>query len=576
MSVLQINRLKHLIDSQVIEHVSLEEIKKEKRNISEEELENVSLSRAFLLYTLKCFTGESFIDLKDFITDGFNDNGIDAIYYSTSLNELLIFQSKWIKNGKGGVDKGDVLKFIKGIEDLLHLKFNEFNTKLNKHSKLIEDAILAPNIKIRIILAFSGDSLSKENKKIIDDKLLEFNDTDEDIFFSEYNLKKAYNYLKDSIEGEPINADIDLYDWGHVDEPFKSYYGNIYCSQIVELFESNHNRIYSKNIRSFIGLSEINNDIINTLVREPSNFFYLNNGITLICKELKKSPYNSGTRELGKFHLKDLTVINGAQTVGSITYAFKKQPEKVNIAKVFIKIISLENTPLEFDKNITIASNTQNKIEKRDFISLDEKQKKLKSDFYLSGYVYHVKRDDQTIKRDSKNFYFEEATISLACFQEDVDYSTYAKREIGKLWEEKPYKQLFKDSLSINGLINIIKIYRAIDEFIKKTITIDRLVCSHGIYFIANIVFQNIDKEKIFNPNFDCEEYLKNEFKIDITKYCTRTVQAYNHVSPNNKYPLSIFKNFKYCRIMRDYIFGVEGKPKIGFTLNLFDEIEKE
>ncbi|GFD75555.1 putative abortive infection phage resistance protein [Tenacibaculum sp. KUL113] len=573
MSILHLNRIKRLLDNQVREHIDISEIKKEKKNITNEELENIILSQSYMLFTLRNLTGESYIDLRGFITDGFHDNGIDAVYYSTTQNELYICQSKWIKKGTGGVDKGEILKFLKGIVDLLHLNFKDFNEKFKKHSANIENTILTANVKIKIVIAYSGDSLSKENKKLITDKVDEFNDTEEVIFFQEYNIKNAYSNLKDSIDGEPINADIDLSDWGYTNEPYKSFYGTVNCGQIAELLEISNRRIYSKNIRSFIGLTGINNEIVNTLIKEPEKFFYLNNGIVLLCKEINKSPYNSGKRELGKFHLTDLTVVNGAQTVGAINYSFKKQPDKVNTAKVFVKIISLENTPEHFDKNITIASNTQNKIEKRDFVSLDIQQKRLINEFFLSGLKYHTKRDDKELVKNFENYYFEEATISLACSKDDIDFSTYAKREIGKLWEDQSYSQLFNDKLNIQVLINLVNIFRAIDINIKQLQSSERLICSHGLYLITHLIYNNIGKGKIHNPKFDSREYIKNDFSKDFKTYSTRLVQVYKDKFPNNKFPLSIFKNFKYCRSLKDEILSKEGKPRVGQTLNLFDEL---
>jgi len=573
MSILHLNRIKRLLENQVIEHIDVSEIKKEKKNITEEELENIILSQSFMLFTLRNLTGESYIDLRGFITDGFHDNGIDAVYYSIAKNELYICQSKWIKKGVGGVDKGEILKFLKGIIDLLHLNFDDFNEKLKKHSTNIENAILTANIKIKIIIAYSGNSLSKENLKLITDKVDEFNDTEEVIFFQEYNIKNAYLNLKDSVDGEPINADIDLADWGHTSEPYKSFYGTMNCGQIAELLETSNRRIYSKNIRSFIGLTGINNEIVNTLTKEPENFFYLNNGIVLLCKEIRKSPYNSGKRELGKFHLTDLTVVNGAQTVGAINFSFKKQPEKVNTAKVFVKIISLENTPENFDKNITIASNTQNKIEKRDFVSLDIQQKRLINEFFLSGLKYHTKRDDKELIKNYENYYFEEATISLACSKDDVDFSTYAKREIGKLWEDQSYNQLFNDKLNIHFLIHLINIFREIEINTKQLPASERLICSHGLYLLTHLIYYNIGREKLINPKFDSRKYLRNEFKIDFKTYSVRLIQVYQNEFPNNKFPLSIFKNFRYCRSLKDSILSKEGKPRIGQTLNLFDEL---
>lgn len=574
MSILHLNRIKKILDNQVKKNIDVNEIKTEKPKISDEEIDNIIFSRSYLLFALRNLTGETYLDLKKYLTDGFHDNGIDAVYYSETKNELFFCQSKWMKKGTGGVDKAEVLKFLKGIDDILHLDFSAFNDKVKKHSETIEKAILTANIKIKLILAYSGNSLSKENKKIIQDKLDIYNDTEEVIYFNEYSLKDAYRNLKDAVNGEPIDADFDLYDWGFIEEPYKSFYGTINCGQIAELLNTTNRRIFSKNIRSFIGLTGINVEIVNTLINKPEHFFYLNNGIVLLCNEIQKSPYNSGKREIGKFHLKDITIVNGAQTVGAINYAFSKQPDKVNSAKVFIKIISLNNTPQDFDKNITIASNTQNKIEKRDFVSLDKEQKRLINDFFLSGYKYHTKRDDKSSIKDKENFYFEEATVSLACFQDNIDFSTYAKREIGKLWEGSSYTKLFNNELNIYVLINLISVFRELEIKIKQLDINRRLVCSHGLYLISNIVFHKVGRSKLMNPKFDLDSYFRDSFQTDFDRTTKRLIKVYQELFPNNRFPLSIFKNFKYCRKIKDGILKLEGEPRIGQTLDLFDEIE--
>ena len=578
MSIIHLNRIKKHLEIQVLKFIDTEYIKESKFKMPKEEEEAMILSQAFALYSTKSLCDESYNVLSNFITDDFQDNGIDLVFYSEQNNVLSLVQSKWIRSGFGGVDKADILKFIKGVKDILHLDFSHANDKLKRHSQILEKAICDSNIKINIVLAYSGTQLSKENLEIIKDEISEFNDVDDVIFFTEFNLVKAYEFLKLSIEGEPINTELEIHNWGITEKPLKCIYGTIYCGQIAELFESNQRRIFSKNIRAFIGESEINSGIVSTLVKNPENFVYLNNGITLLCKTIRKSPYGASDRHLGKFSLTDLTIINGAQTVGSINTAFKRNAEKVNEAKLFVKIISLENCPNDFDKEVTIASNTQNKIEKRDFISLDFQQERIKNEFLISGLNYHIKRDDKKILLDDNNFYLEEATVALACFDSDVDYSTYVKREIGKLWENtssKPYTALFNEKLKPHKLINLIKIIRDIENFIKINSLYnqdDKLIGTHGLYFIMHLHMQNIDKTFINDPNYDIIKYLSSDFKLEIDKLVKRTVITYNQLF-KNKFPLSVFKNFNFCRMMKDEILLRDGKPKPGQTLYLFEEL---
>lgn len=570
MSILHISRLKSLLENQIFQFINEEKIKSEKPKINDEELENIKLTQSYLLFALKNITGLDYSELSNCIVDNFKDNGLDAILYSQISNTLYICQSKFNKKGNCTFDKGETFKFLEGINDILSLNFSKFNSKVNSLKKDIEFAINSSNIKIEIVLIHSGNKLSDEIGNLIKDKIEALNDTDEVIFFEEYSLVKAYNHLKEAVNGEPINVDIDLFNWGINEEPYKSYYGIVNCGSIAELAENNPKRLFSKNLRSFIGINSINYNIVKSIISNPEQFFYLNNGIVLLCKEIKKSPFNSGKRDIGKFQLLDVSIINGAQTVGSIKYGFSKQPDKVNNANVFVKIISLENAPKDFDKHITIASNTQNRIEKRDFISLDEQQNRLINEFFLSNLIYHVKRDDLNETKDDKSYYFEEATISLAGFQDNIDFSTYAKREIGKLWEDEYYNILFNEKLNVNFLVNIIKVFREIEKYIKSLDDNERYICSHGIYLISNIIYNN-HKSTLQNPNIDIINFLNFEFKNDIFRICHRIVFVYNSKFTQNKIPLSVFKNFKFCREIKENILELEGKINSNIQPSLFD-----
>lgn len=52
------------------------------------------------------------------ITDGFHDNGIDAVYFDTREKVLFVVQTKWRHDGTGSIERGDALKFITGVKDL--------------------------------------------------------------------------------------------------------------------------------------------------------------------------------------------------------------------------------------------------------------------------------------------------------------------------------------------------------------------------------------------------------------------------------------------------------------------------
>ena len=67
-------------------------------------------------------------------------------------------------------------------------------------------------------------------------------------------------------------------------------------------------------------------------------------------------------------------MVNGAQTVGVLGKALATSKAELEKAKVLVKLISLEKCPEGYELDITRATNNQNRVEKKDFISLDPKQ----------------------------------------------------------------------------------------------------------------------------------------------------------------------------------------------------------
>ena len=130
----------------------------------------------------------------------------------------------------------------------------------------------------------------------------------------------------------------------------------------------------------FLGASEVNETILSTLLNSPEDFWYFNNGITALARTIKKKPIGGNTRETGFFECQDLRIVNGAQTVGAIAQAYAKAPDKSAKTRVAIRIIELENTPHDFGKQVTRYTNTQNRIDRRDFVALDIEQERIRGE----------------------------------------------------------------------------------------------------------------------------------------------------------------------------------------------------
>lgn len=87
---------------------------------------------------------------------------------------------------------------------------------------------------------------------------------------------------------------------------------------LVDWYQKFNLNLFSPNIRSFLGQTEINQSIRTTIQEEPEKFWYYNNGITVLAHDINKKPLGGNSKESGIFECKGIKVVNGAQTVGSL------------------------------------------------------------------------------------------------------------------------------------------------------------------------------------------------------------------------------------------------------------------
>lgn len=494
------------------------------------------------------------------VVDGYNDNGIDAIYFDGNNKKVYIIQSKWMESGKDSPKQGDIQKFLKGFKDLLNADFSQFNDKFKKMKDKISEALYDAQVRFILVITYTGSQpLAEKHARHDVESLLEnLNDPIELVTYQVFSQKELYNAAAGLAEGSPINLDILIRDWGQIDQPYLAYYGQLDAVDVASWWQSYSDRLFAPNLRKFLGSTEVNESIINTIINSPEKFWYFNNGITVLCETAIQKPIGKGSTKSGVFECKGLSIVNGAQTVGSIAKAFSTNPDKVRQARVSARLISLDKCPEGFATEITRAANTQNKIEHRDFVSLDMEQKRLQTDLRIlcdKEYVY--KSGDQK-PREDLGCDLEEATIALACANSDVELAVQAKREIGKLWEnteKPPYKLLFNSQLSAIRLWRSVEVFRVVESELKRLqLELEgrnKLIAIHGNRFVLHQVFRSLPIEK-----FDEKDLELREIKISaglVTKTALSNLIKIVNYGFSNSYPANLFKNKSKCvDVLRD------------------------
>lgn len=523
MSQIHLNAIRNKIST-------LFEGKLDLSDVKEPDRENSFLSRGLAAYTLHYLAHAEPEDAANSITDGYQDNGLDAIHYDARERRLYLVQSKWIHSGTGEPENGEVKKFVGGIRDLVNLSFDRFNQKVKAKRELLEKALYDSSTRYEAIIVYpSVNKLSEPSARDLDDLAEEMNDPTDMLTIRPFIQADLFRSLTMGISGEPIKLEIILNSWGKRDTPRPAIYGQVDGQQIASWWEQHRTRLFAKNLRGVLGDTDVNNEIRDTIERQPEHFWYFNNGITIIAKTISKAAAGGGDNTFGVFHCENVSIVNGAQTVGAIgKYAEggKDNHHKISVA---VRIISLEESQADFGDTVTKTNNRQNRIENRDFVALDPEQSRIRTELAIENVAYHVLRDE-TAKRTESAFDLVESTTALACASGNVQMVVQLKREIGKLWEsidKPPYKELFNGSVPGIYVWRCVKLQRSIDRAMETILREIGLTTGreygigvHGNRMISALVFEHVNAEVYRDPRADFEALLEGDTLVETTRTC--------------------------------------------------------
>lgn len=546
MSNLKMVRIQAKIDELFKELVDLSDVK----NPDEKVNKFYSRSLAALAIVMQC--GVEYDIAAQSITDGYHDLGIDAVYNDTAQKKLILVQSKWRKDGLGSISQEEASTFAEGVARVINFDLTGCNAKLSAKQSEITDALRDMNYQIEIVYCHTGNQgMNEYASRALNSLLNQINEDDstELLTFTEIKLQDIYEYLANGQINESIVLnDVLISNWGSVDAPFKAYYGTIQVSAVGEWYNQYGNQLFAKNIRYYKGSTEVNQGIKEVLKTQPEKFFYYNNGIKLLCKKItKKLPYSTGNN-VGLFALEGVSLVNGAQTTGVIGAVCLENPELIESAKVFVQMIDLGDAENDQAVQITKLSNTQNRIDSKDFVALDPQQDRLRMELNLAGIQYLYKSGSK-LDDPVHQISLDEAIVSQACTLDDLSIVALVKRNIGALTENidrPPYKLLFNGATNSFAMYNGVQVLRSVDFYIKQNEPTEtgrkRLVLIHGNRFLLHLLLQKV---KIID-GYDTT-YLDNAVIDEIVQ--TNFNELWNNIFSvmqakyPEAYPAHIFKN---------------------------------
>lgn len=473
------------------------------------------LSKAIAAFVLHEDAGATLDDAVAASIDGGQDHGIDSVFVALDQTIWLV-QSKYKDSGTGEPELGDVSKFRDGVTDLLQGRWARFNNALQNRQTTITNALDSGVCRIKVVLAYSGTAVSDDRRDIFSDLERAFNATNPGFLRCHaYGLTTLHELHLDRISAQPIEADVELRDFGHTQEPYRSFYGRIDAKRLAELWITHNEHLVDRNIRRFKGTTTVNTGISDTLRQEAQHFFYFNNGVTFLCDSIQEQHPRDPHRQTGRFRVRGLSIINGAQTVGAIA----REPlahYEAHPAQVMATLVCLENAPDGFGDCVTQSRNRQNAVELEDFAALDERQVVWQQTLGMAGISYLVKQGEDDPPLSTTCFSARELAPFLACTVTTNDWQDYvvaAKGDKKRLFGRegfvsasdplcKSYKLLFTDSLTARQMWRIVQLGRLVLESVRARAKAEPdpiglptgtllagEILKHGVWLILHVIF---------------------------------------------------------------------------------------
>jgi len=425
---------------------------------------NAKKSAAFVLFCMSTALDITMEEACELLTEGGNDAGVDGLHIGEADDgefTVTLFQGKYkIKNldGEANFPENGVQKAVNTVATLFDpLKEVELNEKIKPRIEeirsLIRDGYI-PNV--RFILCNNGAKWNAQAQNWIDqsgfrDDQVEWIHFNHDRIVAVMQRKKA---VDDSfrLTGKALVEDFDYR---------RVLVGKAPVAEIAELFTRHGDLLLERNIRRYLGLhaSRVNSAIHGTLVdkEKRGNFYFFNNGITMICKKFR---HNALQGESYQLKVEGMQIINGGQTCKTIQQMLAKNGDLSDYedVHVLVRLYELADNDKDFVRDITYATNSQNPVDMRDLRSNDEYQRQLELGMDELGYTYKRQREEGGYGSKVVTSAAVAESV-LAIWRLDPHMAKFRRKEhFGSL-----YEYIFKDLHAAEALLAVV-IFRYVEN----------------------------------------------------------------------------------------------------------------
>jgi len=217
--------------------------------------------------------------------------------------------------------------------------------------------------------------------------------------------------------------------------------------------------LFDSNVRDFMGLNRVNEDIKGTLnVHDSPDFWWLNNGVTILA---------TGASVIGKsIQIEDIQIVNGLQSSESIYRHFSSGGLDPNNRSILVKIIVSKDD--EVRDSIIRATNNQTNVELASLHATDKIQRDIEDVLKRSGLYYErrtnfYKNQDISTEKILTPLYLASGFVNLIL--KSPHQATGLKSRFMK--SDTAYENVFSTDTDLNVWPQIGYILKRTDNFLE-------------------------------------------------------------------------------------------------------------
>lgn len=508
---------------------------------------------------------------------------ISGIYLNNELEEdTLEIDIAYFPDSASGFRVEDVLK---EISETLHIldnirNFNRYDSGNDKAENLLRDYLHPEEgekpLPIVIRILTNLDLTEKEEYEVS----RKIEDNDNSVKGLKISSTICFGHqIIDSIASNKEPFDCVKEGTLIVDsEANKMAYGkdsivvNVSAKSLKELWKKEGKRgLLAMNLRYYIKSKNIDEKITDSIMDNPKDFWYLNNGIIIVCEGYS---FKGNVLTLTNF-----SIVNGGQTtnmIGSTPF----DTDFYLLAKIIV--ISKESEDkTSFVSRVAEASNTQKPIKAKDIIANKVSQRELKLSLAKENIFIEIKRGEKPQKEIYKEPWQRTKNNELA---QDLYAFIYmepgpARNNVSKiLQDEAKYEKIFEkhqyDPSFIKDVLYLEKAYRkyastitsAKNEYIDAT---KRGLVKNGMFYCLSTIGYLL--KLLYNPLY-CETLQKSNKMKKQELY--RSEQAFNLSFIDQSKTFNDFQRDSFSlfdRVIDRLIVPLfnnarEGKPELAYS----------